>query len=60
MDKEILKKLANNAIEEFFDTGIDDIVNNIVDKIIENNCIKDENDITYLRTKIKRGILKWD
>lgn len=60
MEKERLIDLADNAIDNYFESDMDDIINNIVDKIIERENIQDEDDIRFLRVRIKRGILKLD
>lgn len=60
MNRKKLTDLADNAIDNYFESDIDDIVNNMVNKIIESENIDDEDDIKYLRMRIKRGILKLD
>lgn len=59
MDMDELKKLANDAIEDYF-KGIDSIVDGIVYKIIKENKIEDEDDIDYLKAKVRHCILKCD
>lgn len=59
MDKEKLKILAESAIKDYFET-IDSMVEDIVSKIAEEYEIEDGDDINYLKTKIRRGILKFD
>ena len=58
MDREKLKELAENAIEDYFE-GIDSVVNDIVAKMVDEHKIEDD-DTDYLKTKIRHGILKWD
>lgn len=59
MDREKLKEFANDAIEKYFG-DIDSVIDNIVSKMADDNGIEDDDDINYLKIKIKRGILKWD
>lgn len=56
---EKLKELAENAIENYFE-GIDSVVDDIVSKIVDENKIEDDDDIDYLKAKIRHGILKFD
>lgn len=58
-DRRKLKQLADYAVEEFFDVGIDDLVNNMVNKIVDTEHIDNKDDIAYLKILIERGILKW-
>lgn len=64
MDRENLKQIAKDAIDEYFkiiESVIDDMIDDIVYKIIENHEIEDVDDIDYLKTKIRHGIfLKLD
>lgn len=55
-----LKQLAEEAVDNFFEIGIDDVVDNIVGKIAETEHIDEEDDINYLKNLIKKSILKWD
>lgn len=57
MDKDKLKGLANDAIDNYFDS-IDSVIDDIVSKIAEEHGIEGEDDIKYLKTKITNGILK--
>jgi len=59
MDRDKLKQLGENAIEEYFE-GIDHVIEDIVSKIVEEHKIEDEDDIDYLKAKIRLGILKWE
>ena len=59
MDMEKLKDIAENAIVGYFE-GIDSVVDDIVSKIVDEHKIEDEYKIDYLKTKIRRGILKFD
>ena len=59
MDRDKLKQLGENAIEEYFE-GIDPVIEDIVSKIVEEHKIEDEDDIDYLEAKIRLGILKWE
>lgn len=59
MDRGKLKQLANDAIEDYFE-GIDSVIDNIVYKIVEEHKIEDEDDIDYLKAKVRLGILKWE
>ncbi len=59
MDRDELKKVAEDAIEDFFE-GIDSVIDDIVYKIVEQYKIEDEDDIDYLKAKIRLGILKWE
>lgn len=59
MYRDKLKELAENAIEDYFE-GIDSVVDNIVYKMVEEHKIEDEEDIDYLKAKIRLGILKWE
>lgn len=60
VDKRKLKELADNAVEGFFEVGIDDSVNSMVNKIVDAEHIDKDDDIAYLRMLIERGILKWN
>lgn len=64
MEREKLKQIANGAIDEYFESmesRIDDMIDDIVHKIIDNHEIEDEDDIDYLKAKIRHGIfLKWN
>ena len=57
MDREKLKQLAKDVIEDYFE-GIDSMVDDIVSKMVEEYKIEDEDDIDYLKTKIRHGIGK--
>lgn len=59
MDRDKLKELTENAIEDYFE-GIDVVIDNIVSKIVDDHKIEDEEDIDYLKTKVRLGILKWE
>ncbi len=59
MDRDKLRQLGENAIDEYFE-GIGPVIEDIVSKIVEEHKIEDENDIDYLKTKIRLGILKWE
>lgn len=59
MDREKLKQIANAAIDEYLKT-IESVIDDIVSKIIENHAIEDDDDIDYLKAKIRHGILKWN
>lgn len=59
MDREKLKQLAESAIEDYFE-GIDSVVDGIVYKIVEEHKIEDEDDIDYLKAKVRISILKWE
>lgn len=59
MDRDKLRQLGENAIEEYFE-GIDPVIDDIISKIVEEHKIEDEDDIDYLKTKIRLGILKWE
>lgn len=59
MEREKLKQLAEDAIEDFFE-GIDSIVEDIICKIVDEHNIEDEDDIDYLKEKVRLGILKWE
>lgn len=62
-DSEKLNQFAEEAIDEYFE-NIDSVVDKITYKIIESKGIKedeiDESDLSYLKTKVMRGILKLD
>lgn len=58
MDRDKLEQLAENAIEDYFE-GIDSVVDGIVSKIADEHKIEDEDDIDYLKAKVRLGILKW-
>lgn len=59
MDRDKLKELAENAIEDYFET-IDSVIDNIVSKMVDEHKIEDEDDIDYLKAKVRLGILKWE
>jgi NAD-specific glutamate dehydrogenase len=59
MDRDKLKEVAEDAIEDFFE-GIDSVIDNIVYKIVDEHKIEDEDDIDYLKAKVRLGILKWE
>ena len=59
MDRDKLKQLTENAIENYFEC-IDSVIDNIVSKIVDENKIEDEDDIDYLKAKVRLGILKWE
>lgn len=59
MDRDKLKQLAESAIEDYFE-GIDSVVGGIVSKIVDEHKIEDEDDIDYLKAKVRLGILKWE
>lgn len=59
MDRDKLKQLAESAIEDYFE-GIDSIVGEIVSKIVDEHKIDDDDDIDYLKAKVRLGILKWE
>ena len=58
MDKNKLTRLADDAIDDYFD-NIDSVVDSITSKIIDTHGIEDDNDIKFLKEKVRRGILKW-
>lgn len=59
MDREKLTLLAEDAVVEYF-VNVDDVVEKIVSKIVDDHKIEDDDDITYLKNRIMRGILKFD
>lgn len=59
MDRSKIKQLGEDAIENYFEC-IDSVIDNIVSKIVEENKIEDEDDIDYLKAKVRLGILKWE
>ncbi len=59
MDRDKLKKVAEDAIEDFFE-DINSVIDDIVYKIVDEYKIEDEDDIDYLKAKIRLGILKWE
>ena len=59
MDREKLKELAESAIEDYFES-IDSVVSDMVSKIVDEHKIEDKYEIDYLKTKIRRGILKFE
>ena len=59
MDKEKLTLLAEGAIVEYFE-HLDDVVKEIAYMIADANKIEDDEDITYLKNRIMRGIVKFD
>ena len=59
MERDELKQLANEAIEEYLQC-IDLIVGSIVSKIVDEHKIEDEDDIDYLKAKIRHGIFKME
>lgn len=58
MDKNELTRLADDVIDDYFD-NIDSVVDSITSKIIDAHGIEDNNDIKFLKEKVRRGILKW-
>jgi hypothetical protein len=63
MEKDKLVELAEEAIIEYFE-DIDGTVDKIVASIIDKNGLDDdslnEEDKTFLKNRIMRGVLKWD
>ena len=59
MDRDKLRQVAEDAIEDFFE-DIDSVIDNIVYKIVDEHKIEDEDDIDYLKAKVRLGILKWE
>ncbi len=59
MDRDKLKQLAENVIEDYFECIVS-VVDNIVSKIVDEYKIEDEDDIDYFKAKVRHGILKWN
>ena len=63
MEREEIIRLTEEAIEDYF-TGIDDVVDKIINNIIDTYGLTDEDisedDKKFIKERIMRGILKWD